>query len=293
MAWNKPSEAGDVVFPSRQKRKGFRFPIVAAGAIVVVGAGFAAWWLLSDGGASRTLRPAPGKQGLIKEVKPVAVPKAEAPEATKPTAPFKTDPRYDAAEGLVDDPRFPYDDHRKVMSSRTNSWNQIIDICMMPNGRRRKVVRDAKPPVFECATDQLIAMTIGGDPDVDLPPLPIDGDLEVDFHKSLQKPIVINDDDDEKTRRMKEDVIEARKVIDEELRKGHSFKDILADHAAQRKQNMEMRAEAMATARDLKKSGDAEALGDYLKKVNGLFEKQGIAPVSLPGRPHRKTRTQN
>ena len=51
-------------------------------------------------------------------------------------------PAWVNAKGL-DPSLFPYTDGRKVLSTRTNNWDQVIDICMMPNGRTRKVVRDA------------------------------------------------------------------------------------------------------------------------------------------------------
>ena len=47
MGWNRPSESGEAISRSLQKRSGDRFPAkgLVAGAIVVLGAGIAAWWL--------------------------------------------------------------------------------------------------------------------------------------------------------------------------------------------------------------------------------------------------------
>jgi hypothetical protein len=180
------------------------------------------------------------------------------------------------------DPRFPYTDGRAVLSSRTNNWGQIIDICKMPNGKTRKVIRPAKPRVFTHATDQLLAAALSGNNDEDLPPLPIDDDMEADFLESLSTPIVINDEDSDEIKLAKQNVIDARAVMHEELRQGRSFKDVLQEHLNQRKLNAEIKEDAMQMVSELKKDGDTEMLNEYIQQINGLMRERGIGEIEVP-----------
>lgn len=189
------------------------------------------------------------------------------------------------------DPRYPYTDGRKVLSSRTNNWNQVIDICVMPNGKTRKVIRSSKPPIFQHATDQLLSVALSGSDDEELPPLPIDDDMEVEFLESLKTPIVINDDDSEEVKEAKMRAIEGRKIMDEELRKGVSFREILQAHLDQRRLNSEVRSEAMAAVNEVKKDGDPEMLYQYVEMINDKLRSRGFSEISeqdLQGKRKRK-----
>ena len=250
--------------------------------LIVLALGMGAWWTFSGGEKSREVRDAK-RDTRIKEVKPAAAkpaPKAEQKvEEAKPAT--TNSPRWEAVKGL--DPKlFPYKDGRKVMETRTNDWGQVIDICMMPYGKTRKVIREAKPRPFQTATDQLIALAIAGNNDEAVPPIPLGNNLEAEFFESLQHPIVINDDDSDEVKQAKENVIEARKIIDEELRKGRSFKSVLEDHLAQRKQNAELREQAMDSVRELKKDGDPSMVNEYMKRVNGMLREKGIGEIQEP-----------
>lgn len=190
---------------------------------------------------------------------------------------------YLNAKGL-DPSLFPYKDGRKVISTRTNTWDQVIDICIMPSGKSRKVVRSTKPPTFDNISDQLLAVALSGDNEGGLPPLPIpsEAELEEAFVNSLKKPIVINEDDTEAIKESKRRVMEAREIVDEQLKQGKSFKEILEQHLADRKQAGELREEAMQGAIDLKKSGDDEGLQEYLKNVNEYLSSQGVSEIQSP-----------
>lgn len=189
------------------------------------------------------------------------------------------------------DPLYPYTDGRKVVSSRTNNWNQVIDICIMPNGKSRKVIRSSKPPIFQHATDQLLSVALSGSDDEELPPLPIDDDMEVEFLESLKTPIVINDDDSEEVKEAKMRAIEGRKIMDEELRKGVSFREILQAHLDQRRLNSEVRSEAMAAVNEVKKDGDPEMLYQYVEMINDKLRSRGFSEISeqdLQGKRKKK-----
>ncbi len=263
MAWNRPEDQTDRPAPAH--RKGGQRGIAAA-LIVVLGA-------LCAFVICRRDKVGEAVSASEKSLRP-----AMATVAAKPPAPKAERP----AETPANDPRFPYTDGRKVVSSRTNNWNQIIDICIMPNGKTRKVIRNARPPVFSNASDQVIAMAVSGDFDEELPPVPISDDMEADFLESLKTPIVIGEADSEAVKEAKRRVIEARQVIEEEMKKGRSFHEILTDHLAQRRENAKTREMAMGTVADLKKEGNPELLNEYLEKVNGLMREKGLREVEAP-----------
>jgi len=282
MAWNRNVEEDKA--PGRRTTSNKATPVrmIVAAVAVVVAVGAVALFVLS-GGERTAEKPVPPPEAekpgdISAPAKPVAKP-VDAPVAERPVS--TNAPAWNNAVGL-DPSLFPYTDGRKVISTRTNTWDQVIDICIMPNGRSRKVIRSAKPPVFEFATDQIIALAISGGDDQVAPPLPLGSNLEADFFESMKKPIVIREDDSDEIRQLKENVMEARKTIEEELRKGKSFKDILSDHVAQRQAIAEMRAEARDAVRELKQDGDPEMVNEYLKRVNGLLKEKGAGEITMP-----------
>lgn len=275
--WNRPQSGK----PSAPVKKPVRMKGICAALIVVVGA--IAAFLFCSSPSTEKREKVEKKPASIKAVTPApaAKPKVE-PVAEKP-APTNLPAAYVNAQGL-DPSLFPYTDGRKVLSTRTNTWDQVIDICMMPSGKRRKVVRNAKPPTYDNVSDQILAVALSGDNDEELPPLPIpsEQELEAAFVESMKKPIVINDDDSEAIKESKRRVIEARQVIDEQLKQGKGYREILEQHLADRKTSAELRGEAMSGAIELKKSGDAEGLNDYLSKVNEYLTSKGVREIEMP-----------
>ena len=265
MAWNRAS--GEKKVENRGGQGNVHLRGLVAGLIVVIGA--AVVWLCLPEGETRQ-EAASAKKARIKEVKPAA-PKAEE-KPVETNAPAASP--------------YPYKDGRKVISSKTNKW-QICDICIMPDGKRRKVLRRAKPPIWHNASDQVIAMAISGHPDEELPPLPISSDMEMDFVESLKTPIEIKPDDTEEIKALKQQVIEARAYIDEEMKKGRGYMEILNEHLAQRKQNAEAREAVMEAALQLRKEGDTELLNQYLEKANGYLRDIGAREVDPTPRRRR------
>ncbi len=263
MAWNRPGK--QIGQPAPTHRKG-ALKGLAAALIVMSGALCAFVVCRRDTAGEGTPEPMRAARAPMASVSP----KSPAPKAAQ------------SVETVAGDPRFPYTDGRKVVSSRTNNWNQVIDICVMPNGKTRKVIRNARPPVFANASDQVIAMAVSGEFDDELPPIPISDDMEADFRESLKTPIVISEADSEAVKEAKRRVIAARQVIEEEIKKGRSFHEVLADHLAQRAENAKTREMAMSAVSELKKEGDPELLNEYLEKVNGMMREKGLREVEAP-----------
>jgi len=288
MAWNgsdttKASQSNDQL-KKQGIEKSFNLSHgLWAGLFVVVCVSIA-WWLVAG-------RDKPPKSPVRNQVRTAklhdVVPIRHTNAIRSDDGASTNSAKWKAANGL-DPSLFPYKDGRKVIASRTNEFNQIIDICIMPNGRSRKVVRDGRKPVFKHSTDVYIASVLSGGNDAELPPIPIADGMEATFLESLKTPIVINDEDSDEVRNVKQGVIEARKFIDEELRTGRSLKNILEDHMALRKKNAETKAEAEGLVREMLKTSDAETGQQYVKKVNEWLKQQGISEISIPDQHMRQ-----
>ena len=188
-------------------------------------------------------------------------------------------PVWANAKGL-DPALFPYKDGRKVIETRTNEW-LAIDICIMPNGVRRKVRRNVSKQLFGHSTDQIImqALSTGGD-EVG-PPIPFSEDMEEDFLESLKTPIVIDEDDTPEQRAVKEAVIAAREAIAEQIKEGRSFYDAITDHIAAQAANQNARETVMAAVEELKAGGEGDLVNDYLAESNKILEGMGASPILL------------
>lgn len=215
--------------------------------------------------------------GLIAEVKPSissnVVSESKSPEVSE----SNVNPVWAKAEGL--DPHlFPYTDGRKVIKSNTNEW-MVIDICIMPNGVRRKVRRNISKQLFHSATDQILLQAISTGNDELGPPIPFSEDMEEEFLQSLSKPIVINDDDTPEQRELKEMVQIARETVIDQINEGRTFFDAVSDHLAMQESNQFAREAAMSAVEELKENGDSHLIEEYLEDANTVLEKMGASPI--------------
>lgn len=157
--------------------------------------------------------------------------------------------------------------------------------------RREKMARRGEPPmpgaaprvrrIFECHSDQIISMVVtGGD---SIPPFPgTNESLEREFVRSLGVPIVINEDDGEDVKKAKQMVIDARAVIDEEMKKGRGFREILEEYRRQVNDNTKMRREVRATAGEIMREDGVEAAEQYVGKANEKLKGWGMSGVDRP-----------
>ena len=150
MAWNRPTkrEQGTGI---RDQEK-FPFRGLVAGAIVVLGAVVAAWWLWPTGESSGETPPPQTKQ-RIKEAKP----KVTARQMLSQTHDEKTAKRSDLESSL------------EVSPKQTADTNQLEGVT--ENAKQKKVVK----PRYRSTTEFVLAMLFStklGDPAPPLPPIP-------------------------------------------------------------------------------------------------------------------------
>ena len=276
MAWNRPNEG------MKNEARGMRNKSLArrmiASAVVVLCCAVAAWWLWPTGERGEDAVPT-ARSSRIKEVQPSSPRKVDQAASCEKTEQPKIEgcEKWEKARGL--DPKlFPYDDGRKVIETRTNQW-MAVDICIMPNGVRRKVRRHVGKQLFKCGTDMVLLQALSTGADEVGPPIPFSADMEEDFIESLKTPITIDDDDTPEQREAKEMVIAARESVAEQIKEGRSFFDAVNDHIETQKTGQSARETVMEAVAQLKEAGESDLIDNYLEESNKALENMGIGPV--------------
>ena len=183
------------------------------------------------------------------------------------------------AKGL-DPALFPYTDGRKVIRTNTNKW-MAVDICIMPNGTRRKVRRNVSKQLFSCVTDQILLQALSTGGDEAGPPIPFSEDMEDDFLESLKKPIVISEDDAPEQREIKEQVLLAREAVMDQINEGRSFFEAVTEHIQTQASNQSARETVMDAVEELKTNGESDLIEKYLEESNKILQGMGASPISI------------
>ena len=236
--------------------------LVAGLAVVILAVG-AYFLFFSESGKPEKARP--GKSSsAIKEVKPAAGPKAVLPN--QPAAAGKeasSVPTRASGRGTVP-------------GSAAEGSAPIEQQTEHPKTRR----------TFEHGTDQLIAMAMtsaqGGGA---MPPLPNIGSAEdKEFKESLKKPIVINDDDPDNVKNVKQLVQQTREEIIKlmEENPNMSFSDILQEHRNIHNDNVDIRAQATKELQKIIDEGDIEGAVKFRTTMNLALQQMGISEITTP-----------
>lgn len=264
MGWNGSNGASA---PKQTPTNGSRANLkgALAGLIVVLGAG-AAFYFLKPASAPASKASAPKeKSNMIVEVNPEIV------ERVEPATQIHED-LDDPATRIVE-----------VISCTTNSsLGQICEHYKTADGKTHKTYRASKPPIFKHQTDQLLAMALCGDDKRGMPPLPIGRNLDKEFVNSLKTPIVIDPEDSPAIVAQKERVIEARKQVDELMREGIGFSQILLDHQQLLSDNKQLRDKMIREIKKINEEGDPESTQRALDTVNASLRAMGISEIDAP-----------
>ena len=269
MAWNRPtSNTVDATSSSRPSGRG-KMPRLRrgliAGAIVVLGAGLAAWLLTNGEAASSPLQKK--DRGRIKEVKPTA-------SMTNKVVAVKQEP----VDEWNMDSRYPGE---KLISSETNSSGYVTNETVDKQGGRHVHVH-ARRSIWPSSTDALLASVLSVKPGTLMAPLPPMGpEMDKRFLDSLNRPIEVKPDDAENIKLLKQFVQSAREEVKERLENGEHFADILRDAQKLHNENGKIRADALAEYKEILDSGDTDGARVYALAVNQSFEKMGIQPLAV------------
>ena len=260
MAWNQPSDRDTRPEKKKTKRSAVALPVIGVALLAVVGV----LVVFCQGGEAETPKR-PDKKPTKAEI-PAPAPKAETQEPTP-------------GQKIMDIIR-----KRGGRKNLTEEDKEEIKLLQAENVARSNEAAPATPKFstpFECHTDQVIAMVLTAGESI--PPFPGTSDsLDKEFVRSLSVPIVINDDDDEKTKEIKRLVIETRKEIDEQIRTGKSFRTILEEHRKATEDNAQFKKEALAIAREMVDEGETGMADEFVEKANEKLAEKGATPISRP-----------
>ena len=185
-------------------------------------------------------------------------------------------------KSIVEDSIPPREKIVEMISVITNADGSVLERFRTADGKIRSR-QSAPKPVFDNASDQLIAMAASGAASgYAMPPMPVMNNADEEFIKSLEKEIVIKDDDTVEVKALKQNVIAIREEIRQLMSEGHSFAEVIKNHRDIVNHGVEMRREAFRIIKDFIDNGDHEAANECLEKVNEVLAGMGIQGVEMP-----------
>lgn len=280
----KVAAAGAAGRPAAQsaQRRAVRWAAVVA-VCAILAAGLALWLWPRGGGSA--VRQGSGTGGVRRpETHPAPAttaapaPKAAPADASAPTRPAPA----------VTAPARTYRGVEVVSSSSvTNLDGAVVERLVLADGRTVKAVR-LPEPVFRRPCDQLIAMALSAAPGEAVPPLPAGPDAEASFLASMDEPVEALETDPPGVRELKARVEAARRGIAEAVRAGGSFRQALAEHAAEAGRIAQRRLDAAMAVREVMAEGGADEARAFAERANELLGADGVPPVPVPGEGRRR-----
>ena len=269
MAWNRPNEKTvDATSSSRSSGRG-KMPRLRrgllAGAIVVLGAGLAAWLLTNGEAVSSPLQKK--ERGLIKEVSPAAAPKAVV------TVPAETNKKV-RAKGEPESV--------EVLPNGDELWT-------MPDGHKRLVVDHYKlkegeephKPLFEHHLENVLVLF--ADPCADVPPLP-DTFTDDEVKQALASPIEVDFENE------REDIV-AKKLavaqLKDDLRgfmaKGGTAQEYISRLEQEQQTTVGTARMAEDMIRQSLKEGHDDEAREFYDRVDKMLKDKGLPGFRVNG----------
>ena len=275
MAWNRPSEDGRANTPSSTRCGRSPRPTVAvrgaiAGAVVVLGAAVAAWWLWSAG-ESAGETPPHRKETLIKEVKP----QLSAKEQEKLAHPGmvkvrgKWYPEYDKDGGKIWITGYGIRYHTPTV--RTNHFNKAL---ISPERK-----------IFDNRADQDIAILLNTDPGTTfIGGFKFSKNFEKEFLKSIECPIIVSHDDPPDVANLKRAVTETKIELKARYDNGENIAEILNDSLTELKKLSAYRDDLLRLTREQIRQNkpSAEETKTIYEAANKMLADRGIRPLRMP-----------
>lgn len=243
---------------------------LVAGLIVAICGALAVWYFLPQS----TPSAAPAAEKARK-------PKSDLPDVVIATPTPVDAPAEVKKEEIVDDTP-PHKKIVEVISVVTNADGTILERFKTADGKTRSR-QSAPKPVFDNASDQLIAMAISGSTAGGaMPPMPVMSNADEEFKKSLEKDIVINEDDSEDVKRLKEQVMATREDMRQLMAEGKTFAEVLQEHRELVNHHAAIRADSVKILQELVDNGETAEADLMLKEVNEMLSGMGVEAVEMP-----------
>lgn len=256
---------------SQRTTAGGRTALVAALVVIAAISAGVWWWMTSRPETTPSKPAAPRSAKSPKDKKPSAAKTNKVAAATA----AKTNV---AEVAKAEKPKERHD----TVSIHTNNMGKVVEKWIGSDGQLHMSVRYARKPVFDNASDDQLAMAVGGDGMREIPPIPMTATSEKEFLESLKKPIVIEETDSEDVKRLKQAVSEAREQMKQMIDNGMSYREALAEHQRLVNENVETRNKCMAELKQLVDAGDKAGAESYLKTMNVALAQMGIPAITMP-----------
>lgn len=244
--------------------------VVAGSLVAIFAVAVGAFYFVKDTSSNR--KEPPKHEIAPKTAKREVTPKANVhtPNIAKPKdKPIEDD--IPARQKIVE-----------IVSVFTNADGSVLERFRTADGKIRSR-QSAPKPIFDNASDQIIAMAASGAASGHaMPPMPIMNNADEEFMKSLEKEIKINEDDSDEVKALKENVIAIREEIRQLMSEGHSFAEVIKNHRDVVNHGVEMRSEATRMIKEFVDNGDNDAAKECLDKVNEVLAGMGIEKVDMP-----------
>lgn len=268
-----------------QKNKDPHKTMIALAAILVLAiAGIVAWSVVDNHGDEKDA-PMADKTKKSKKVRE-SMP-SQAPQVRKRTsAPADNNTK---AEILRKTPTGrEYIRHE----AQTNNDGVVVSRYQLSDGSWTRVVnlQSKDTLVFESALDNELALIAMTPLTQQLPPMPPIGNLEKAFEDAIMRPIIINENDSEKIKELKQAVKDIRLQISDLLRDGYTVTQILSEEQSLRTKNIIFRRELQQELNEIYRTEGREEAEIYMESANAKLEEHGVIPLSLPesGQSKRK-----
>ena len=280
MAWNKPTSGTvDATSSSRPTGRG-KMPRlrkgILAGAIVVLGAGIAAWFLTNGEATSSSLQKK--ERGLIKEVAPAAAPTNTA-VVTKRKTPKTREEKL----------KYYRDKYGDNLPENLKATVYFLEHPPKPAAHHKGQFEYLHHPC-----ERQIASFLTAEPGALFIIKPtFDSRFDRDFQNAFVDRIEILDTDSDEVKQIKQEVEAAKKELAAACREdGRLPSELMTEHAAnmyelgQYRQNLEAE---MSRVRDDPNCSD-EDIGLFVEAANKMLKAKGLNEIAVPNLLRRSAR---
>ena len=273
MAWNRPSNDGRAVSTKPPLRRGHRPRPTAlgavVGAVVVLGAAVAAWWLWPTADSvdekhpprsSRTIKatsPTVGRNGLENKEKPSPTAKPATLKAEK-------------NDGTTNRATVPVREKPKPIRLKLNTEPSYYE-RIFENSADRKIASliDIEPGATIVGPSETLFSSEG---------------FKKSFLESLKTPIIVTKDDSEDVAALKRAVNEAKIEMKARYDSGEDLAKIMIDTRNElmtlNRYRKDLEAELSKVSSNTELSEDE--VKDFVSAANKMLEDKGIKPLTMP-----------
>ncbi len=246
-------------------------PLLLAG-IVIAAVSVATWFAVGISRKDEATGKTPKTKGSIAEATPVKVAPRDAGPEVKDYAKLDN----------IQLRRLPESETNNLTEAQVNYW-KMFHPWPPPDENQPKAIK-GKYQIFESKVDNEIAFVLSVEPGtMVLGNRSVGPDFERRFLKSIERPIIISNDDSDYEKELKRAVIDAKIELKAAYDRGEDIGKIMDDareelqRMARYKAQMEKEVTKMLVRKDTT-AADAE---DAIKAMNIMLEQKGIGPIEL------------